>query len=124
MVKIGREKTRPNTLVHCRFRQRANVGGQGLLNTLSDGKGITGIRFFNEMEDTNESTNLRKLGVRSLWGGYLFLKQIWQQWSVMRGRARLVVRGWSCVFVRGRSCVVMRGRSCRSARFAASTAVA
>ena len=31
------------------------------LNTLSDGKGITGIRFFNEMEDTNESTNLRKL---------------------------------------------------------------
>ena len=31
------------------------------LNTLSDGKGITGIRFFNEMEDTNESTDLRKL---------------------------------------------------------------
>ena len=31
------------------------------LNTLSDGKGITGIRFFNEMEDTNESTNFRKL---------------------------------------------------------------
>ena len=31
------------------------------LNTLSDAKGITGIRFFNEMEDTNESTNLRKL---------------------------------------------------------------
>ena len=31
------------------------------LNTLSDGKGITGIRFFNEMEDTNESTNLHKL---------------------------------------------------------------
>ena len=29
------------------------------LNTLSDAKGITGIRFFNEMEDTNESTNLR-----------------------------------------------------------------
>ena len=25
------------------------------LNTLSDGKGITGIRFFNEMADTNES---------------------------------------------------------------------
>ena len=23
------------------------------LNTLSDGKGITGVRFFNEMEDTN-----------------------------------------------------------------------
>ena len=31
------------------------------LNTLSDGKGISGIRVFNEMEDTNESTNLRKL---------------------------------------------------------------
>ena len=31
------------------------------LNTLADAKGITGIRFFNEMEDTNESTNLRKL---------------------------------------------------------------
>ena len=31
------------------------------LNTLSDGKGITGIRFFNEMEYTNESTNLRKI---------------------------------------------------------------
>ena len=31
------------------------------LNTLSDGKGITGIRFFNETDNTNESTNLRKL---------------------------------------------------------------
>ena len=31
------------------------------LNTLSDGNGITGIRFFNEMENTNESTNLHKL---------------------------------------------------------------
>ena len=31
------------------------------LNTLSDGKGITGIQVFNEMEDTNESTNLRIL---------------------------------------------------------------
>ena len=31
------------------------------LNTLSGGKGITGVRFFNEMEDTNESTNLRKI---------------------------------------------------------------
>ena len=31
------------------------------LNTLSDGKGITGIQVFNEMEDTNESTNFRKL---------------------------------------------------------------
>ena len=32
------------------------------LNTLSDGNGITGIWFFNEMQDTcNESTNLRKL---------------------------------------------------------------
>ena len=31
------------------------------LKILSDGKGITGIRFFNEMEDTNESTNLHKL---------------------------------------------------------------
>ena len=31
------------------------------LNTLSDAKGITGIRFFNEMEDTNESTNLLNL---------------------------------------------------------------
>ena len=31
------------------------------LNNLSDGKGIAGIRFFNEMENTNESTNLRKL---------------------------------------------------------------
>ena len=31
------------------------------LNTLSDAKGITGIRFFNEMEVTNDSTNLRKL---------------------------------------------------------------
>ena len=31
------------------------------LNTLSDGTGITGIRFCNEMEDTNENINLRKL---------------------------------------------------------------
>ena len=114
------------------------------------------------------------------WGGYRFLKQIWQPWScvrgrscvvghawscaVVRGRAWSVVRGRSCVVVRGRSCVVVRGRawscvvvrgrawscvvvrgracavvggrarscavvrgrawSCRSARFAASTAVA
>ena len=28
------------------------------LNTLSDGKGITGIRFFNEMENSNESKNI------------------------------------------------------------------
>ena len=41
-------------------------------------------------------------------------------WSVMRGRVRSCAR--SCV--RGRSFVVVRGRSCRSARFAASTAVA
>ena len=27
------------------------------LNTLSDGKGITGIQYFNEMENINESTN-------------------------------------------------------------------
>ena len=27
------------------------------LNTLSDGKGIADIRFFNEMENTNESAN-------------------------------------------------------------------
>ena len=59
-------------------------------------------------------------------------------WSVMRGRAWscAVGRAWSCVVVRGRLCAVvrvwsvMRGRarsvvrSCRSARFAASTAVA
>ena len=81
-------------------------------------------------------------------GGYRFLKQIWQPWSVVCGRAWSVVRGRarSCVVgrapscVRGRSCVVVRGRSCvvgrawscavgrawscRSARFAASTAVA
>ena len=35
------------------------------LNTFSDGKGITGIPrqyvFFNETENTNENTNLRKL---------------------------------------------------------------
>ena len=59
-------------------------------------------------------------------------------WScvVVRGRAWLCVvvhcRAWSCVVGRARSCVVVRGRawscvvvrSCRSARFAASTAVA
>ena len=27
------------------------------LNTLSDAKGITGIRFFNEMEDTHEGNS-------------------------------------------------------------------
>ena len=35
------------------------------LNTFSDGKGITGIQVFNEMEKTNESTNLRKFA--DLW---------------------------------------------------------
>ena len=47
-------------------------------------------------------------------------------WSVMRGRAWSVVRGRARSVVRGRawSCAVGRARSCRSARFAASTAVA
>ena len=48
--------------------------------------------------------------------------------SCVVGRARSCVRDRSFVVVRGRarSCVVVRGRawSCRSARFAASTAVA
>ena len=73
------------------------------------------------------------------WGGYRFLKQIWQPWSVVRGRACVVGRAWSCavvrgrscmvvrgrsfVVVRGRSCMVVRGRSCGRARFAASTTV-
>ena len=37
------------------------------LNTLSVGKGITGILstfFFNEMGNTNENTNLRKISLR------------------------------------------------------------
>ena len=46
-------------------------------------------------------------------------------WSVMRGAVVCaVVRGRARSCVRGRSFVVVRGRSCRSARFAASTAVA
>ena len=49
-------------------------------------------------------------------------------WSCVVGRARscAVVREWSVIRGRAWSCVVVRGRawSCRSARFAASTAVA
>ena len=30
------------------------------------------------------------------WGGYRFLKQIWQPWSVVRGRACVVGHVWSC----------------------------
>ena len=53
------------------------------------------------------------------WGGYRFLKQIWQPWSVVRGHVRscAVVRAWPVMrgharsVVRGRSCAVVRGRA-------------
>ena len=100
-----------------------------------------GVRSLANASRARQFNPLNPLG----WGGYRFLKQIWQPWSVVRGRACAVVRGracvvgraWSCVIVRGRACVVgrarsgvrgrsfvvVRGRSCRSARFAASTTV-
>ena len=53
-------------------------------------------------------------------------------WSCVVGRARSCVRGrscavgraWSCAVVRAQSVIRGRARSCRSARFAASIAVA
>ena len=111
-----------------------------------------------EYPQINSITYLTILGVRSLanesrarqfnplnpmgWGGYRFLKQIWQSLLVVRGRACVVVRAWSvvrgrsCVVVRGRarscvvvsgrvwSCVVVRGRSCTVVRGLARSCVA
>ena len=58
-------------------------------------------RQFNPLNDQNP------LG----WGRYRFLKQIWQPWSIVRGRE------WSCAAVvrgRARSCAVVRGHARRS----------
>ena len=107
---------------------------------------LLGVRSLANASRARQFNPLNPLG----WGGYRFLKQIWQPWSVVRGRSCVVVRGrawpcavvrgrscvvghsWSCVVVHGRSCVVvpfcpLRGQHgsqhCRAARFAASTAV-
>ena len=63
-----------------------------------------GVRSLANASRARQFNPLNPLG----WGGYRFLKQIWQPWSVMRGRAR------SCAVVRGRarSCAVVRGRGC------------
>ena len=95
-----------------------------------------GVRSLANASRARQFNPLNPLG----WGGYRFLKQIWQPWSVVRGhawscavmrgrscvvghawscvvvRARSCVRGRSCVVVRGRSCVVVRGRSCAVVR--------
>ena len=64
---------------------------------------ILGVRSLAIASRARQFNPLNPLG----WGGYRFLKQIWQPWSVVRGRA------WSCVVVRGRarSCAVVRGRA-------------
>ena len=69
-----------------------------------------GVRSLANASRARQFNPLNPLG----WGGYRFLKQIWQPWSVVRGRAWSVVRGRSCVVVRGRarSCAVVRGRPC------------
>ena len=64
---------------------------------------ILGVRSLANASRARQFNPLTPLG----WGGYRFLKQIWQPWSVVVGRA------WSCVVMRGRSCVVVvRGRVC------------
>ena len=63
---------------------------------------LLGVRSLANASRARQFNPLNPLG----WGGYRFLKQIWQPWSVVRGRAR------SCAVMRGRSCTVVRGRSC------------
>ena len=62
-----------------------------------------GVRSLANASRAMQFNPLNPLG----WGGYRFLKQIWQPWSVVRGRAR------SCAVVRGRarSCAVVRAWS-------------
>ena len=70
---------------------------------------ILGVRSLANASRARQFNPLNPPGVG--WGGYRFLKQIRQPWSVVRTRARsyAVVRTRSCV--RGRSCVVVRGRA-------------
>ena len=55
MVKIGGQKKRTQYLSFCRFRQRANVGGQGLLIT------IINYRLLSNVMITPYTTLLEKL---------------------------------------------------------------
>ena len=68
---------------------------------------ILGVRSLANASRARQFNPLNPLG----WGGYRFLKQIWQPWSVVRGRARscAVVRAWSVMRGRALSCVVVRG---------------
>ena len=73
---------------------------------------VLGVRSLANASRARQCNSLNPPG----WGGYRFLKQIWQPWSVVRGRSCVVVRGraWSCacVVVRGRARSVVRGRAC------------
>ena len=68
-----------------------------------------GVRSLANASRARQFNPLNPLG----WGGYRFLKQIWQPWSVVRGRAWSVVRGRARSVMRGRarSCAVVRGRA-------------
>ena len=66
---------------------------------------ILGVRSLANASRARQFNPLNPLG----WGGYRFLKQIWQPCAVVRAWSCVVVRAWSCVH--GRSCVVVRGRA-------------
>ena len=70
---------------------------------------LLGVRSLANASRARQFNPLNPLG----WGGYRFLKQIWQPWSVVRGRSCVVVRGraWSCMAVRGRAWSVVRAWS-------------
>ena len=79
---------------------------------------LLGVRSLANASRARQFNPLNPLG----WGGYRFLNQIWQPWSVVRGRVRSCVVGhaWSCAVVRdrARSCAVVRNhaRSCAVVR--------
>ena len=82
----------------------------GISSKVLDNFGVLGVRSLANASRARQFNPLNPLG----WGGYRFLKQIWQPWSVVHGRAWscVVGRAWSCVVGHAWSCVVGHAWSC------------